>query len=140
MVRPGNSSGDPHDPHDPRAGEMFGDVSMLRRVKLQCRSGLALTVLLSVIVSTRSALAGDDGVNAHLVGQWDGFAQTYADVWADGKTDQVLDYVSQDVRATLELAGACEQQRELRWIARSGSRGLYTMRTLPFALGRRICR
>ncbi len=59
---------------------------MLRPVKLQCRSGLGLTVLLSVIVSTRSALAGGDGVNAHLVGQWDGFAQTYADVWADGDT------------------------------------------------------
>ena len=59
---------------------------MMRRVKLQYRSGLALTVLLSMIVSTRSALAGGGGVNAHLVGQWDGFALTYADVWADGET------------------------------------------------------
>ncbi len=42
-------------------------------------------------------------------------------LWAEGKTGAVLDYVSQDVRATLELAQACEQQRVLRWVARSGS-------------------
>ena len=42
-------------------------------------------------------------------------------LWADGKTDEVLDYVSQDVGATLELARACEQQRALRWVARSGN-------------------
>lgn len=41
-------------------------------------------------------------------------------MWADGKTDEVLDYVSQDVQTTLDLAGACVEQRELRWIARSG--------------------
>ncbi len=40
--------------------------------------------------------------------------------WADGKTDEVLDYAAQDVRATLELARVCEQQRVLRWVARSG--------------------
>ena len=42
-------------------------------------------------------------------------------LWAEGRTDEVLAYVAQDVRATLELAGACEQQRVLRWIARSGN-------------------
>lgn len=41
--------------------------------------------------------------------------------WADGKTDEVLDYVSQDVRATLELARVCERQRALRWVARTGN-------------------
>lgn len=42
-------------------------------------------------------------------------------LWADGKTEEVLDYVSQDVRATLELAQACEKKRALRWITRKGS-------------------
>ncbi len=41
-------------------------------------------------------------------------------LWADGQTDQVLAYVAQDVKATLDLAHACEQERALRWIARSG--------------------
>ncbi len=40
--------------------------------------------------------------------------------WADGRTEEVLDYVSGDVRATLELARTCEKQRKLRWVARSG--------------------
>ena len=42
-------------------------------------------------------------------------------LWAEGKTDDVLEYVSQDVRATLELSQACAQQGVLRWVARSGS-------------------
>lgn len=40
-------------------------------------------------------------------------------LWSDGRSDEVLDYVSQDVRTTLELASACEQERTLRWVARS---------------------
>jgi hypothetical protein len=42
------------------------------------------------------------------------------DLWAEGRTDEVLAYVSQDVQATLDLALACEKDREMRWIARSG--------------------
>ncbi len=42
-------------------------------------------------------------------------------LWAEGRTDEVLEYVSQDVRATLQIARACEQQRKLRWSARNGS-------------------
>ncbi len=42
-------------------------------------------------------------------------------LWADGRTKEVLDYVSQDVRATLELARACETQRSLRWLTKTGS-------------------
>jgi hypothetical protein len=42
-------------------------------------------------------------------------------LWADGKTDAVLDYVTQDARTTLEVATTCEAQRVLRWVARSGN-------------------
>ena len=50
------------------------------------------------------------GVPQHLVPQY----------WADGRCDEVLQYVSQDVRLTLELALACDKRRALRWIAHSG--------------------
>jgi hypothetical protein len=43
-------------------------------------------------------------------------------LWAEGKHREVLDYVTQDVRATLELAVACEKRRELAWITRRGTR------------------
>ena len=41
--------------------------------------------------------------------------------WASGRRQEVLDYVVQDVRTTLELASATEQQRCMRWISSSGS-------------------
>ena len=42
-------------------------------------------------------------------------------LWAEGRTKEVLDYVAQDVRATLELARSCESQRALRWLTQKGS-------------------
>jgi hypothetical protein len=42
-------------------------------------------------------------------------------LWAAGKHQQVLDYVAQDVRTTLELAHASEERGHLRWITRRGS-------------------
>ena len=57
-----------------------------------------------------------------LPGKSSSVAQHMApEFWAEGRTDEVLAYVSQDVQATLQLAHTCEEQRELRWIARSGS-------------------
>ena len=41
-------------------------------------------------------------------------------LWAEGRCDEVLDYVAQDVKTTLDLATACETCGELRWVARSG--------------------
>jgi hypothetical protein len=41
-------------------------------------------------------------------------------LWAQGNREEVLRYVAQDVRATLELATTCEARGELRWVARSG--------------------
>ncbi len=43
--------------------------------------------------------------------------------WADGRTDEVLDYLKDDVRATLEIARDCERQRRLRWKTQRGRIG-----------------
>ena len=40
--------------------------------------------------------------------------------WADGRTDEVLSYLAADVRATLDVALACEQRQELCWITQRG--------------------
>ena len=42
------------------------------------------------------------------------------DMWADGKYDEILEYVAQDVRVTLSIAEACEQRKEICWITRKG--------------------
>ncbi len=41
-------------------------------------------------------------------------------LWAQGRREEVLRYVAQDVRTTLELARACEGCGQLRWVSRSG--------------------
>jgi hypothetical protein len=43
-------------------------------------------------------------------------------LWAEGKREEVLEYVTQDVRIALGLATACETDGVMRWIARSGKR------------------
>lgn len=43
-------------------------------------------------------------------------------LWAEGKRGEVLDYVAQDVRITLELAKACEECRRFRWVTHGGNR------------------
>lgn len=48
--------------------------------------------------------------------------------WAEGKWAIVLDYVSQDVRTTLELARAVEKIGELRWINNKGARSSLSFR------------
>ena len=58
-----------------------------------------------------------------LKGKLEGMKGADAPVlWAQGKREEVLRYVTQDVRASLELAVACESHGELRWVARSGKR------------------
>ena len=42
-------------------------------------------------------------------------------MWAAGRHQDVLEYAVHDVRATLELAQACERRRELIWITRKGT-------------------
>jgi hypothetical protein len=41
-------------------------------------------------------------------------------MWAEGRRREVLDYVGQDVRATLQLAQVCQRRRSLGWITGKG--------------------
>jgi hypothetical protein len=41
-------------------------------------------------------------------------------MWRDGKYNEVIEYVSQDVRATLDLAQACEAEKVFRWMTKRG--------------------
>ena len=43
-------------------------------------------------------------------------------LWQRGEYQAVLDYVTQDVRTTMELAALCEQRKKLRWITQKGTR------------------
>ncbi len=50
-------------------------------------------------------------------------------MWADHENRQaVLDYCKQDTRSTLDLALACETNRNLTWTSRSGRRQVLTLR------------
>jgi len=49
-------------------------------------------------------------------------------MWAEGKREEVLRYVAQDVRTTLDVALACESVGALRWVSRKGK--LRTMKLL----------
>ena len=56
-----------------------------------------------------------------IAGKPEGMSGAVAPVlWAEGKREEVLGYVAQDVRITLELATACEFCGTFRWIARNG--------------------
>jgi hypothetical protein len=56
-----------------------------------------------------------------VVGKPEGMNGAIAPVlWAEGRREEVLGYVAQDVRTTLGLAMACEACGAMRWIARSG--------------------
>lgn len=58
----------------------------------------------------------------NLVGKPEGMNGALAPrMWAEGSHQQVLDYVVQDVRITLELAQTGEGRGYLRWITRRGS-------------------
>jgi hypothetical protein len=44
-------------------------------------------------------------------------------LWAQGRFQEVLEYVAQDARTALELAETCEERRKLQWITRRGTIG-----------------
>lgn len=43
-------------------------------------------------------------------------------LWAQGCFKEVLEYVAQDVRLTLQMAQTCEQRRKFEWITRKGTK------------------
>ncbi len=50
--------------------------------------------------------------------------------WAEGRFQEVLDYVAQDVRTTMQLAKTCEQRRQFAWMTRKGTKS-----TMPLPKG-----
>ena len=42
-------------------------------------------------------------------------------LWATGRHQEVLDYVAQDVRITLQVAQLCEERRRFAWVTRKGA-------------------
>jgi hypothetical protein len=60
-----------------------------------------------------------------LSGKAEGMSGALApQMWAEGKFQEVLAYVEQDVRATLNVALEIEKLRLLAWISRSGKRNI----------------
>lgn len=56
-----------------------------------------------------------------LKGKPEGMSGTLAPrLWAEGKREEVLNYVAQDVRTTLDLSWAVEKARSIRWISNRG--------------------
>ena len=51
-------------------------------------------------------------------------------IWAQGRHQEVLDYVSQDVRIAMQIAQLSEQRRRFQWITRKG-----TTSTMPLPKG-----
>jgi len=43
-------------------------------------------------------------------------------LWAQGQFKEVLEYVAQDVRSTMQIAQTCEQRRRFDWITRKGTK------------------
>jgi hypothetical protein len=41
-------------------------------------------------------------------------------LWAQGRHQEVLDYVSQDVRIALDIARLCDRNRKFQWVTRKG--------------------
>lgn len=62
-----------------------------------------------------------------LQGKTEGMSGALApQMWAEGRFDEVLEYVQQDVRATIEVALEIEKRKRLMWVSKSGRRN-----TLP---------
>ena len=43
-------------------------------------------------------------------------------LWAEGRHQEVLDYVAQDVRMAMQIAEAAEKRRKFEWITRKGTK------------------
>ena len=57
-----------------------------------------------------------------LAGKTEGMSGALAPkMWAEGRYQEVLDYVAQDVRTTLDLAQAVDEAGYLEWVSRAGN-------------------
>jgi hypothetical protein len=48
-------------------------------------------------------------------------------LWAQGKYQEVLDYVAQDVRIALDVALKCEQRRKFEWLTARGMKSSFNL-------------
>jgi len=56
-----------------------------------------------------------------LSGKTEGFDGALAPkMWREGRYEEVLDYVAEDARATLDMAEAGNRERAVRWVSRRG--------------------
>lgn len=75
-------------------------------------------------VSLANAAAG-----LNVEGKTDGISGMEAPVlWKAGRHQEVLDYVAQDVRATLAVGLAAEEQKQFRWITAKGRPSKFPLR------------
>jgi len=42
------------------------------------------------------------------------------EMWNEGRFNEVLDYVRQDAKVTMDLAQTCEREKEIRWVSKRG--------------------
>ena len=64
---------------------------------------------------------GNAAKGMDIAGKLEGMSGAVApELWAEGRREEVLDYVSQDVRITAELAKVCEACGSFRWITQKG--------------------
>ena len=88
--------------------------------------GLALghvDMMFHVFCELGNPVALDAAAQAmNLPGKPEGMSGLLApQMWAEGKRQEVLDYVAQDTRTRLDLATSCEQRGSFRWITRRGT-------------------
>ncbi len=49
-------------------------------------------------------------------------------MWSQGRHDEVLGYVAQDVRIAMQIASTCERQRRFSWLTRKGTTSTMDLR------------
>jgi hypothetical protein len=65
-----------------------------------------------------------------LAGKPEGMSGSQAPkLWAEGRFKEVLEYVAQDVRITMQIAQACDGRRNFEWMTRKGKKSSMPLKT-----------
>jgi len=80
-------------------------------------------MMFHVLCSRGHPVALEKAAQGHgITGKPPGMAGVLApQMWAEGRFQEVLDYVAHDVRITLEVAAKSEEKRTFRWMTSKGS-------------------
>ena len=88
-------------------------------------------MMFHVVCSLGFPVSLDSAARMGLPGKPPGMSGIKApELWAAGRHQEVLDYVTQDVRTVIEIARAVEKRRRFEWITRKGTR-----KTMPLPGG-----